>query len=127
MHESAVLAIASLLAKGEKLYLSIQNVAEFWNAATRPATQNGLGLSHEEANDEINRLEGIFEIVSETLESYEEWKGLVLANRVTGVKVHDTRLVSLMMVLGITRIITLNVQDFKRFDGIEAIHPDDVR
>jgi predicted nucleic acid-binding protein len=45
----------------------------------------------------------------------------------SGVKVHDTRLVSLMMVRGITRIITFNVQDFQRFDGIEAIHPDNVR
>jgi hypothetical protein len=57
MHESAVLAIASLLAKGKKLYLSIQNIAEFWNVATRPAAQNGLGLSHEEASEEISRLE----------------------------------------------------------------------
>jgi len=127
MHDAAVLAIASLLARGEKLYLSIQNVAEFWNVATRPSAQNGLGLSHEQAKEEIKRLEDIFEIVSESAESYEEWKSLVFAKRVSGVQVHDTRLVSLMMVLGITRIITFNVRDFQRFDGIEAMHPDDVQ
>jgi predicted nucleic acid-binding protein len=98
----------------------------FWNAATRPAAYNGLGYSHEQAREEIERLEGFFEILSASAASYAAWKELVTAAGVSGVQVHDARLAAVMKVNGITRIVTFNVQDFKRFAGIEAIHPDSV-
>jgi len=44
MHASAVRALARLMEQGEPLVISIQNVAEFWNVATRPASSNGLGF-----------------------------------------------------------------------------------
>ena len=34
-----------------------QTIAEFWNAATRPAGLKGLGLSHEEALQEVGNIE----------------------------------------------------------------------
>jgi predicted nucleic acid-binding protein len=37
------------------------------------------------------------------------------------------RLAAVMKAHGIARILTFNVDDFKRFAGIEAIHPDSVR
>jgi predicted nucleic acid-binding protein len=126
MHAAAVRALEALLAKEEPLFLSIQNVAEFWNAATRPAAYNGLGYSHEQAREEIERLEGFFEILSESAASYAAWKELVTSAGVSGVQVHDARLAAVMKINGITRIVTFNVHDFKRFAGIEAIHPDNV-
>jgi hypothetical protein len=36
----------------EPVAMTIQNVAEFWNAATRPAQENGLGFTIEEAQEE---------------------------------------------------------------------------
>ncbi len=66
MHRTAVRALERLLAKEEVLYITIQNVAEFWNAATRPMAQNGLGLKIEKAQEEMNRLEEFFEILSES-------------------------------------------------------------
>ncbi len=67
MHSVAVRALEALLAKGEPLCLAIQNVAEFWNAATRPVSANGLGYSHEKTREDIDRLEEFFEILSERL------------------------------------------------------------
>jgi predicted nucleic acid-binding protein len=126
MHAVAVRALERLMAQEEALYITIQNVAEFWNAATRPIAQNGLGLSVEQARKEIDRLEEFFEILSESISSYEEWKMLLSSKRVSGTQAHDARLVAVMRVNGIAKIVTFNVQDFTRFDGIEAVHPADV-
>jgi predicted nucleic acid-binding protein len=56
MHASAVRALAALMEREEPLVISIQNVAEFWNTATRPESNNGLGYSIEEARDEVLKL-----------------------------------------------------------------------
>jgi hypothetical protein len=32
-----------------------------------------------------------------------------------------------MYVHGVGRILTLNVRDFKRFDGLKVLHPNEVR
>jgi predicted nucleic acid-binding protein len=46
--------------------------------------------------------------------------------RVSGVQVHDARLVAAMRVHGVRRILTFNTKDFARFDDIEAVHPADL-
>jgi predicted nucleic acid-binding protein len=45
---------------------------------------------------------------------------------VSGVLVHDARLVATMMTYGIAQIVTFNVADFARFSEIEAVHPDNI-
>ena len=42
MHAVAVRALETLLKREEPLFVALQNVAEFWNAATRPIANNGL-------------------------------------------------------------------------------------
>ena len=44
-HALAVESIARLLAAGEQVCFTLQNMSEFWNVATRPASNNGLGFS----------------------------------------------------------------------------------
>ena len=52
-HASAVESIARLLAAGDPVYFTLQNMSEFWNVATRPASNNGLGFSAALAHSEI--------------------------------------------------------------------------
>jgi hypothetical protein len=52
-----------------------------------------------------------------------EWRRLVVAQSVSGVQVHDARLVALMHVHGLTNLLTINVGDFGRYSGISALHP----
>ncbi|HEY3444204.1 MAG TPA: PIN domain-containing protein [Paludibaculum sp.] len=127
MHASAVQALAALIERDETLLVSVQNMAEFWNVATRPEANNGLGFSIEEARDELSKLEGYFAVLHEDGASYDVWKALVVQNRVQGVEVHDARLVAIMMASGIRQILTFNTKDFIRYAGIEAIHPDTVQ
>ena len=69
MHPFALRALATLFAGSDPLVIAIQNVAEFWNAATRPPAVNGLGMTIDQVRGEVKRLEGFFEIVSESADS----------------------------------------------------------
>lgn len=59
--------------------------------------------------------------------TFQEWRRLVLTNSVAGVEVHDAKLVASMNVYGITHLLTFNVADFKRYPGIVAVSPSDVK
>ena len=87
---------------------------------------NGLGMTIDQVRGEVKRLEGFFEIVSDSADSYAAWKALVTTHRVSGAQVHDARLAAVMTASGITRILTFHVRDFIRFAGIEAIHPEQI-
>jgi predicted nucleic acid-binding protein len=60
MHAGAVRALEVLMKREEALAVALQNVAEFWNAATRPAINNGLGFTIEECSV-IRHLEDAFD------------------------------------------------------------------
>jgi predicted nucleic acid-binding protein len=122
-HEISASTISDLIEAGESLCITPQIAAEFWNAATRPVKNNGLAMTPDEARDELTRLEGFFSMLDESADVYAEWKRLVSTHAVLAVKAHDARIVAAMNVYGIRRIVTFNVADFRRYDGIEIITP----
>jgi len=71
-------------AKGRRLHSVPQNIAEFWNVATRPADQNGLGLSHEEALQEVASIEKLLTLLPDIPAIYAAWKEIVSDHRVQG-------------------------------------------
>ena len=103
-----------------------QNLGEFWNVMTRPADRNGYGLSPAQANRHAIDIETNFRLLPDGLEVHEEWRRLLVDYRVSGVQVHDARLVAAMHIHGVKRILTFNTKDFARFTDIEAIHPNDL-
>jgi predicted nucleic acid-binding protein len=119
----AVRAVSRFLADGTPVYFTLQNIAEFWNAATRPADKNGLGFSIPFTLSEVKKIESLLTFLPDTPAVYAEWKRLVVDHGVSGVKVHDARLVAMMKTHGVHRILTFNTADFKRYPGIEVIHP----
>jgi len=108
------------------LSFTSQNLAEFWNVCTRPAEQNGFGLSIAETNRRALVIESTFSFLADTPLVHTEWRRLIVTHSVTGVKVHDARLVASMIVHGITDLLTLDEQDFKRYSGINAMHPSQI-
>jgi predicted nucleic acid-binding protein len=105
------------------LCFTSQNLGEFWNALTRPANRNGYGLSPDEADRRAIAIESRLQLLPDSLAVHMEWRRLLVDYRVSGVQVHDARLVAAMHVHGVQRILTFNTKDFERFDGIEAVHP----
>jgi predicted nucleic acid-binding protein len=47
----------------------------------------------------------------------------VAAHNVLGVKVHDAWLVAAMKAHGLNRILTFNLGDFTRYEGVECVDP----
>lgn len=122
-HQSIAGFLNTLKAGGSSFYAAMQNIAEFWNVSTRPIHVNGFGLLPDEAERRLAVIERAVEILSESIASYAEWKQLVKSHKVSGVQVHDARLVAVMHVQGIANIVTFNAEHFTRYPGITAINP----
>lgn len=125
-HEAASRAIDALLADGVDLKIVPQNCVELWVVATRPADQNGLGLSVAEALAELERLKTVFTLLSETPAIYPAWERLVKEHEVSGKPAHDARLVAAMEVHELSAILTFDRTGFARYPGVEVVHPEDV-
>lgn len=104
--ETARIAIKALATRGEDLQLVPQNLMELWVVATRPLSQNGLGLSISEAASELMRLKSMFPLLPDTAAIYTVWESLVIQYEVVGKPAHDARLVAAMQVHGLTSILT---------------------
>lgn len=126
-HKLVDTALARLAGQGTTLHYTHQNIAEFWNAMTRPVERNGLGLSVGETEREVHAIEAGMSLLSDNEAVYREWRRIVLKHSVSGVQVYDARLAAAMYVHGVSHILTLNVADFGRFDGVTALHPDSVK
>jgi predicted nucleic acid-binding protein len=125
-HPLAFAAVDTLQRRGEGVFLTPQNLVEFWNVATRPALSNGLGLSPAEADRDVQRLEHVFPLLPDIPAIHAEWRQLVVAVIVQGRQVHDARLAAVMRAHGIAHILTFNTADFVRYPGITAVHPRDI-
>jgi len=122
-HKLVDTALAQLAGQGTTLHYTHQNIAELWNAMTRPISRNGLGLAVADAEREVQVVEAGMSLLADSEAVYREWRRIVLQYNVSGVQVHDARLAAAMYVHGVGNILTLNVADFSRFAGLSAIHP----
>ncbi|HJQ23758.1 MAG TPA: PIN domain-containing protein [Blastocatellia bacterium] len=126
MFKDADIAVKTLLGFGEVLYVTSQNLIEFWAVATRPLANNGLGLTVEGATHELKELKAIFLVLPDTPDILTEWEQLVIQNRVSGKQAHDARIVAAMKVHSVTHLLTFNTDDFKRYADVTAVHPTSV-
>ena len=56
---------------------------------------------------------------------HERWRALLIEHQISGVQVHDARLVASMYVHGVDMLLTGNVRDFRRFHGLNVLRPAD--
>ena len=82
-------AVAKFIRQKDAVFFCAQNIAEFWNVATRPAERNGLGLSPEDALREVSNIEKLLTLLPDVPAIYTAWKQIVAAHKVHGVKVYD--------------------------------------
>ena len=71
-HTLAVESVAKLLAAGEPVYFTLQNMSEFWNVATRPVPNNGLGFSVALVLGEIEKIERFLTLLPDSPAVYGE-------------------------------------------------------
>jgi predicted nucleic acid-binding protein len=122
-HTVVKIALDELNRKGVALCFALQNITEYWNVCTRPAKQNGYGLSNAETSTLLEFIETTMTFLPDTEQVYSIWRRLMTTHNVRGVQVHDARLVAVMMAHDIHQILTLNQTDFVRYPHLQAIHP----
>ncbi|MET0753889.1 MAG: type II toxin-antitoxin system VapC family toxin [Pyrinomonadaceae bacterium] len=125
-HAEAKNAVNKLLKNSDILFLTLQKISEFWNVCTRPIANNGLGFSVPQTNAELSKIEQVFDLLSDTEEVYQNWRELVVNHSVSGVKVHDAKIVAAMKAHNIQNLLTFNAKDFKRYTDITAVEPRDI-
>jgi predicted nucleic acid-binding protein len=122
-HQLVDAALAQLASQGTILHYTHQNIAELWNAMTRPIDRNGFGLTVADAEREVHAIEAGMIFLPDNDAVYREWRRIVVQHSVLGVQVHDARLAAAMYVHRVSHILTLNVSDFSRFSGLITVHP----
>ena len=125
-HAEAEKAVEKLLKRGDTLFITLQNVSEFWNVCTRPAAKNGLGFSVVQAEAELAKIEKVFDLLPDTLDVYQNWRELVVKHSVSGIQVHDAKIVAAMKAHNIQNLLTFNTKDFKRYTDVKATEPKDI-
>jgi hypothetical protein len=115
-----------MLDRGDNIFITSQILIEFWAVATRPVDANGLGWSPVLVETEIQQLQEQFPLLDDRPEVFVHWLKLVSQNGVQGKQVHDARLVAVMQSYAIPHLLTFNVEDFRRYSAITAIHPTEV-
>lgn len=122
-HKSIQQCAEILWAQGAEHFYTSQNLAEFWNVCTRPANRNGFGFSITEADERASLIEAKLSFAADSEATHREWRRIVVTEGVSGVQVHDARLVAAMHVHQIGSLLTLNVQDFRRYGEIDIVSP----
>lgn len=125
LHLRTRAALRQLRAANATAVITTQNAIEFWNVATRPADRNGFGLTPVTAAVLLRRIERVVALLDDSPLVYPAWRQVVTTFGVSGVQVHDARLVASMQVYGISHILTYNTADFSRYAslGIQAHAP----
>ena len=123
MQALADASVTLLLGRSDQLYITSQNSVEFWVVATRPATVNGLGWSVEQTRTEIELILSQFPQLEETPQIFPHWFNLVTSYQLQGKRVHDARLVAVMLANSVTHLLTFNPDDFRSINEIVVVHP----
>lgn len=125
-HKEASESLRTLRRQNYTFVILLQNISEFWNVCTRPFDKNGLGFSIAKTDSHLKRFERFFTVLPDTEEVYKNWRELIVTHSVSGVKVHDAKIVASMKAHNIQNLLTFNAKDFKRYTDIKAIEPKDI-
>src|SRR5437868_3078287 len=70
-----------------------------------------------------SRIEILFTILPDSIDAFRKWRLLIVAHEVKGGKVHDARLVAIMQAHGLSRLLTFNTADFRRYGDVVTMDP----
>jgi len=123
LHPTAAHALAALFAREDEVFITAQNLVEFWAVATRPRESNGFGWDTQMTQREIADIRARFPLLPDTPEILDFWLRIVTSSSVSGKRTHDARLAAVMQVHSICNLLTFNTADFAGFPGITAVDP----
>ena len=104
------------ITNGTPIYISRQVIREYLVQATHPRTFV-VPLSIEEINKHLQQVTRICTVLDETQQVTEKLMELIAEYPTRAKQIHDANIVATMLVYGIDTLLTLNVDDMKRFEG----------
>ena len=116
-HRNALTVINDWAAGSTELCTSGQVLREYLAVATRPAEKNGLGLSLPDALGNVRAIRERTTLLAEDVRVADRLLALLADVACRGKQVHDANLVATMLVYGIGAVVTMNLEDFTRFEG----------
>jgi predicted nucleic acid-binding protein len=84
-----------------------------------------FAFRHDPLHPPLGLIERLFPLLPDEPNLYLEWRKIVVQFSVSGVQVHDARLVAAMKTKAVTHILTFNTMDFDRYasEGIISVAP----
>ena len=76
---------------------------------------NGLGLSTEDALTNVTAFRGRMRLLEDGESVWDRLRALVAAHECRGKQIHDANVVACALTSGVTKLVTANVGDFRRF------------
>lgn len=116
-HAECDTLIKTMLQDSVELWINGQVIREFIVQATHPRTLK-TPLTIDEVSAEISTIKTVFQVADETSTVRDQLLALLKTYPTLGKQIHDTNLVATMLVNGIDTLLTLNIDDFKRFSNI---------
>ena len=98
---SAASAALRAIVGAAELFITPQNLVEFWVVATRPAENNGLGWTTERAGTRLKQIRESFLLLAEGPTLFETWFQLVREHQVRGKRAHDVRIAATVLAHGV--------------------------
>jgi predicted nucleic acid-binding protein len=115
-HHDALTIINDWAAGHTDVCTSGQILREYLSVATRPAEKNGLGLNLPDALGNVRAIRERTTLLTEDSKVADRLLGLLADVQCLGKQVHDANLVATMLVHGIGTVVTMNLEDFTRFE-----------
>ena len=115
LHAECDALLKRVLRDDAELWISGQVIREFIVQATHPRTLKEP-LTIEQVIHQLNTIQPSFQIADETSAVRGQLLKLLRAYPTLGKQVHDANIVATMLAYGIDTLLTLNVDDFKRFE-----------
>lgn len=121
LHSQAIKLVTEVI-KGEIFgSLASQNLLEFYSVITDKRRLSNP-IPPKLASELINQyLSSPFEIIHPNLNTNKIMVDLLKANRFRNGQIFDVYLIATMLSCNIRQILTANVEDFKKFDGISVL------
>jgi len=104
-----------------ELSISSQIAREYLAAVSRPQPNGPPPLTMAMAVAQVRLMLQRFQIIEDGPEIRARLLTLLTTYPVAGKQVHDTNIVATMLANGVTRLLTFNVADFRRFAGLITI------
>lgn len=119
-HEKADGELKKAINGDVKLFISTQVLREYLSVATRSVSHKKT-IPWNKISKNYLWFQRAFKVLPEEIATAQKLGELVQKYRVSGKQVHDANIVATMLVHGIQFILTHNMNDFNRYEGLIKI------